>query len=344
MKNCNCMRWILSLWIVFVSISCSSMKHQALNYIYNNDSAVDYGNYKYWAAHPHKNDYSDSLSDVYRDEINEDLCDIFFLHPTSLTDKKTKHIVNADIDDDEINLKTDRTSILYQASIFNGVGRIYAPRYRQAHIQRYYDTGYIQQKAFALAYSDVKSAFLEYLERWNNGRPIIIAAHSQGTTHAIRLISELIDGHVLGCNIAYLYLLGMPVAKDQFGSIPPCSGDTSANCFFSWRTYRQGYHDAYTSRDRKNIQVSNPVDINKLRGWTGRHKKGVAILWNFSEGYEKTHDTKVMGDMLWITRPVFKGGVLGIFLKNYHAGDFNLFYGDIRTDIKRRMSYYVSQR
>jgi hypothetical protein len=344
MKSYVVGRWMIGIILVSILHSCSTNKGQKLLYIYNDDREVKYDKLSNWAAHPLKRDNSDSLSNAYKEDVNEDLCDIFFLHPTSLTDKKRRNIVNAGIEDEEINRKTDESSILYQASIFNEIGRIYAPRYRQAHIQRYYDTGSIQSKAFELAYADVKASFVEYLERWNNGRPIVIAAHSQGTTHAIRLISEMIDRHELASNIAYFYLLGMPVAKGQFKTIMTCENDSSKNCFFSWRTYRQGYQDKYTSKSRINIAVSNPVDINIRKGWAGGDKKGVAILWNYNVGYEKTHDTKVMGDMLWITRPKFKGGILGLFMKNYHAGDFNLFYGDIRKDIKRRMLNYQLQK
>lgn len=337
-------RSLLGMILVCMVNACSINKGQKLLYIYNDRGEVKYDNLKNWAAHPLKRDNSDSLSNAYQKDVNEDLCDIFFLHPTSLTDKKKRSIVNADIDDQEINQKTDETSILYQASIFNGIGRIYAPRYRQAHIQRYFDTGNIQSKAFEIAYADVRASFLEYLERWNNDRPIVIAAHSQGTTHAIRLISEMIDGHELASNIAYYYLLGMPVPKAQFKTIMICENDTSSNCFFSWRTYRKGFQDKYTSKSRKDIAVSNPVDIKIRQGWTGKDKKEVAILWNYNVGYKKTHDTKVMGDMLWITRPKFIGGILGLFMTNYHAGDFNLFYGDIRKDIKRRMLNYQLQK
>ena len=36
-----------------------------------------------------------------------------------------------------------------------------------------------------------KAAFQYYLEHYNNGRPFIIASHSQGTYHAKRLITGL---------------------------------------------------------------------------------------------------------------------------------------------------------
>ena len=148
----------------------------------------------------------------------------------------------------------------------------------------------------------------------------------------------MVDRHDLGNRIVYMYLLGMPVKKDEFQEVKMCQNDSSSHCLFSWRTYRKGYQDNYTSKSRRSIAVTNPVSISDTSGWSKRSIKKKAILWKYNIAYEKTHDTRIMGDMLWITRPRFKGGIVGLFLKNYHAGDFNLFYGDIRSDIKRRLS------
>lgn len=106
------------------------------------------------------------------------MVDVFFLHPTTMTSREDTGW-NARIDNAGINAKTDYTSILYQASAFNQC-RIFAPRYRQAHIRSYYTTDKTAaQAAFDLAYYDIKESFIYYIEHYNQGRPIIIASHSQ---------------------------------------------------------------------------------------------------------------------------------------------------------------------
>ena len=52
-------------------------------------------------------------------------------------------------------------------------------------------------KAFDFAYEDIKKSFEYYLQHYNNGRPIIIASHSQGTTHALRLLKEFFENKPL---------------------------------------------------------------------------------------------------------------------------------------------------
>jgi hypothetical protein len=174
---------------------------------------IDYSNITNWAALPQKRDNADLIpGNNGTDRQEESEVDIFFVYPTSYTNKMKDGKWNADIDDIEINNETDENSIKYQASLFNQVGRIYAPRYRQAHISVYFtpnkDTAL---KALDVAYQDVKSAFDFYIHNYNQGRPFIIASHSQGSTHAIRLIKECIEGTSLEKQMIVAYLAGMPL-------------------------------------------------------------------------------------------------------------------------------------
>ena len=85
-------------------------------------------------------------------EKRDSLADVFFIHPTtfigpgdhtSFLDPSSMdwgRIVaemvaapwNADLDDSVLNRRTDQQPVLYQASVFNGSCRVFAPRYRQA--------------------------------------------------------------------------------------------------------------------------------------------------------------------------------------------------------------------
>jgi alpha-beta hydrolase superfamily lysophospholipase len=61
-----------------------------------------------------------------------------------------------------------------------------------------------------LAYADVKAAFQYYLAHYNEGRPIIIAGHSQGTAHATRLLHEFFEHDPkLRRQLVAAYLIGI---------------------------------------------------------------------------------------------------------------------------------------
>ena len=291
-----------------------------------------------WAAHPDKWDPSDSIPKPLRNNWRENLVDVFFIHPTTFTDKSRVEEFNAPINDANINLKTDYGSILYQASIFNADTRVWAPRYRQAHIQMYWykDTA-AANRAFDTAYSDIKKAF-EYFIAHNQGRPFIIASHSQGTTHAKRLIREYIDTTLLRNRMVIAYLLGIPVEKNEFENIPVCKDSTMTGCFVSWRTYRRGVESTGYTRDSA-ATVVNPLTwtTDSLRAPRSLNKG--AILYKFNKKVNSPNDAQIYKNMLWISRPKFSGGFL-YKTKNYHPGDYNLFYLNVQQDIRRRIGLF----
>ena len=68
--------------------------------------------------------------------------DVFFMYPTIYTGEKGDNQWNAPVNDPAFNKRVDESTIKFQASVFNGVGKVYAPRYRQAHITAY---GYLSR-------------------------------------------------------------------------------------------------------------------------------------------------------------------------------------------------------
>jgi hypothetical protein len=174
----------------------------------------DYSNLYYWTAHPGKWDYSDSIPSFLKNEIRDTSVDVFFLHPTTYTNNFQNANMNADVNDSILNHRTDIRTILFQASVFNGSCRVFAPRYRQAHFKAYFQLNSDQsKKAFDLAYDDLKTAFQYYLDYWNEGRPIIIAAHSQGSMHAVRVLQEFFDGKPLQKQLVCAYVVGWQIKK-----------------------------------------------------------------------------------------------------------------------------------
>ena len=303
---------------------------------------VDYGLIANWAAHPWKKDMSDSIPAPLKKDFHPDSsADIFFIHPTSYTGPEKQFGWNAPIDDSTINKKTDDGSILYQASIFNAAGRIFAPRYRQAHISAYFtsDTA-TALAAFDLAYQDVKAAFEYYLEHYNNGRPIIIAAHSQGTTHAKRLLKEFFDGTPLQHQLVVAYLVGMAVEPDCFSNIPVCDTATQTGCVCSWRTFREDYEPLWVQQEKFKAIVTNPLTWDIHQPDAARDANKGAVLLKFNKVLPGTVNAEVHDGVLWVEKPHFFGNVF-YTTKNYHIGDYNLFYVDVRENAEARLQHFL---
>ncbi len=113
---------------------------------------------------------------------------------------------------------------------------MYAPRYREAYIHAYLGTEEEREALLAFAYDDVRPAFEHYLEHDNGGRSFILASHSQGSDHAMRLLQELIDPGPLREQMVAAYMIGavlIPVSPDWFAGmwhIRACRAEDDLHC------------------------------------------------------------------------------------------------------------------
>jgi hypothetical protein len=338
---------ILLLFYVLMIFNSCSKKNYSYKPEYHfkcENGKPDYSDLHCWAAHPYKYDPSDSIPTPLRKYyLKDSIADVFFIYPTSFTDIKDTNW-NAKIDDPELNAKTDYGSILYQASCFNEQTRVFAPRYRQANIRAFFSDDKLSAlKAFDLAYQDVKKAFLFYMDHYNNGRPIIIASHSQGTVHAGRLLKEFFDGKPLQQKLICAYVIGMPTPVDYFKNIPSCKDSTSTGCFVGWRTFKKGYTDtSYISKEKFKSAVTNPLNWNSNLDYAADTKNTGGVLKNFNKIKNRVVDAQIHENILWTERPHFFGSFL-IKKKNYHIGDINLFYTNIRENVKTRIRMYYKK-
>lgn len=336
-------RNIVSYFTIILSI-CFGIQLPAQtqsNAVHYSGPTPDYNQLTNWAAHPGKFDPSDRVpAECKINSVRVATTDVFFIHPTTFVGR-FKGQWNASVDDEDVNKETDEGTILFQASSFNAAGKVYAPRYRQAHLHAFYpeiNEKEVAKDALDLAYSDVKRAFLTYLEKENNGRPFIIASHSQGSSHAIRLIQELIDGKELQNKLVAAYLVGWPVNKNLFQSIKPCIRPEQTQCICSWRTFREKYYPPYI-KDELPVIVTNPLRWDTLSTPASRELNKGAIITPFDKVILGQNGAMISNNILWTNKPKFKGSFL-FTTKNYHIGDINLFYMNIRENAMHRVEAY----
>ncbi|MEO6610847.1 MAG: DUF3089 domain-containing protein [Chitinophagaceae bacterium] len=307
------------------------------------DGKPDYSNIDYWAAHPWKWDPSDSIPEPLRHEPRDSAVDVFFLHPTTYTSKRRMKDQNAGIDDDFTNAKTDYSTILYQASVFNQHARVFAPRYRQAHITSFFMKDPEKANlAFELAYDDLRSAFLYYLQTWNKGRPIIIASHSQGSLMAEKLLKEFFEDKPLKNKLVAAYIIGWPVPKEYFTSLKMCGDSLQTGCICSWRTFREGYVPFYLKKEKGNSYVTNPLTWTTGNEYASKKMNMGSILVKFNKVFPQTTAAQANNGLLYIKKPKFPGSFF-YFTRNYHIGDINLFYLNTRANIQQRINMYWKQ-
>ena len=299
----------------------------------------DYSRPDAWAALPFKEDAADKTPGSLKDRQAEARADVFFVYPTIYVGRGK--LWNADVYAEQMNRKIDSSAIKYQASLFNGAGRVFAPRYRQAHLRAFYTDADNEdaQEALKLAYTDVVKAFTYYLEHYNEGRPIIIAGHSQGALMSMWLLRDFFDGKPLRKQLVAAYLAGWPVKKDQYETIPVCERPEQTGCFCSWRSFRYGYVPRkFPLGDT--IAVVNPLSWQTNEAYVPASESKGSVLRDFETIYAGIADAQIVNGILWLHKPKFPGSVF-VVRRNYHVADFNLYYLDVRENARRRVEAFL---
>ena len=333
------MKLFLPIFVLSLVLSSCATRPQGTFINTSRPAAPDYSDTSFWAALPSVEDLSDRTPNGLTNDQASAKADVFFLHPTTYTGKRGDNLWNGPIADPEVRMRTLEGPILFQASAFNGAGKIYAPYYRQAHLNVYYTKDTLSgRKALELAYSDVKQAFQYYLDHFNDGRPIIIASHSQGTTHSKQLLKDFFDGKPLQDQLVAAYIVGIPIRKTDFDHLQPCTDSLDTGCYVAWRTYRYGTSKA-TDPD---VVVTNPLLWNSSTDLAPKQLNHGAVLRPFEEVRQQNVSAQINGPILWSSKPKFPGSFL-MLRKNYHVGDINLFYLDIRDNAIQRVESFLNQ-
>lgn len=306
----------------------------------------DYTKPTYWAALPNKKDNADRTpSDTLKDLQSEAKADVFYVYPTIYTGtKKYQNQWNAGVNNVEFNADVDNSAILHHTSIFNAAGKIYAPRYRQAHLYVYWskDTA-SAKKAFELAYLDVKTAFEYYLKHHNNGRPIIIASHSQGTNHCERLLKEFFDGKPLQNQLVAAYLVGMPIYRGAFKNIYPCRTAEETGCFCSWNTYSSGHFPNNYRKELYRAVATNPINwtVDGTPADYSENKGGVMADYTLRPNPSNAISNR---GLLWIDKLNIDIPPAFLIQKNWHVADYNLFWMNIRENSILRTTQFIDNQ
>ncbi len=140
--------------------------------------------------------------------------DVFFVYPTVVDDP---FVTNMDW-----RLESHRVPAQIvtarDTGMFQGIANVYAPFYRQlsmASATGTLKTGNLDTPHFQVGFRDVEAAFLYYMEHWNNGRPLILLGHSQGSSVLLELMKKHFGDRKYSSKLVAAYLPGWHVTQAE---------------------------------------------------------------------------------------------------------------------------------
>ena len=241
-----------------------------------------------------------------------------------------------------------------QASAFNGISRVWAPEYRQAAYGAFLLRSEDADRALNLAYRDVLTAFDEFMRR-NPDADIILAGHSQGSLHLLRLLRDRRE--VLKDRLVAAYVVGWPVgltADLPSTGLAACADPNQSGCVLSWQSFKEPDNtdlvtDAWVGtrglagakRVRADMLCSNPLAGTRDAAAPASANLGTLLPnGSFSQASMAPGRVGARCDrgFLLIDGDVPNLGPYVLPGNNYHVYDYALFWGSIRADAERRLA------
>lgn len=321
------------------------------------------------------NKYSDMKNWVYYNSGENKPSDVFFICPT---------VDIGENGDKSMNLSNEKVrnnfigAVNMEIGIYNENSAVYAPFYRQATmivgIEPYADEF---EERLEIAYSDIREAFLYYLENCDKNKPLIIAGFSQGSIMAKRLLTDFFKDEDLRKRLVAAYLIGWGITRNDYENAPwlsPAQDETDTGVIVSFNTEAEEIKNSVMVPEGTETISINPLNwktdstvadksenlgacftdyegnINKeISSFTGAYlkpKRGTLVPTEVSP---KDYPTLLFIHGL----PYPKGFELngyklfpdGLLFENgiYHVYDYLFFYRNLQGNVKKRLEAYLKK-
>lgn len=272
--------------------------------------------------------------------------DVFWVYPTILSNDPRWLM---DIDDPKLRRAAIRT-VSTQAGVFEGQANIYAPAYRQANIASLFtkgDTTLIRQTAN----QDVEAAFKYYLENYNNGRPFILAGHSQGSEILVEIATKLWGSSPKHNLLVAAYVLGWSITPEDIEKNPAikvCEDKDQTGCFIAYNSIAPGKQSKIENLTRGKCYVVNPLTwkTDSIFAPASLNQESVFFSENGSRtSYKNFAAAQVVNGALQVhvAKPSLLGPTSGPYDGIYHSSDYSLFYKNIQDNAKLRIKNFINK-
>jgi len=320
-------------------------------------------------APPPSPDYDLASSWHFRSPAQDAGVDIFYLHSTTFYASSDW---NAPIGDEDASNVFRRTAAPNEIGPFAPIGRVVAPKYRQATLFAEFTHKTDGREARRTAYADVANAFAAYLDKTEgDDRPLFLVGYGQGGLHALRLLEEYFPpGSPALSRLVAAYVVDQPTPTDLFAErlshAPLCAFPDDVRCVISYVSRPEDMEAEIRRMRRRGMSWTEDGDLRPIA------KRALAcvnpLVWSADAsappdrhiGAASATGLSVTDDAIPIPGAVGARCVDGVlvtdepkqrylqrrrgFGREWRAQNYNLFYYDLRENALERLAAWRDLR
>ena len=281
--------------------------------------------------------------------------DVVYFYPTTFSKVSDDAPDVADITDESMRSGAQR-ELKNQASVFIEDCNIYAPFYRQVNAA-YALTLSDEEADDLLRYSasqDPSAALDYYFENYNNGKPFILAGHSQGSQILTMILSDYMKAHPEHYkNMIAAYVIGYSVTDKYLAANPHlkfAEGADDTGVIISYNTEGPANKDQHNAVVTDGAISINPINWKKDDTYAAKEENLGSL--NIDGEIEKNlADAKIdlergvvvceTADSAVYAIPEAAHALFGP--ESYHGYDYGLYYMNLRENAKVRIEAFKNK-
>ena len=325
-----------------VLTSCASKVDNSATDNVEDSNAVDYSQKSNWLNQP---------------EITKDV-DAFYIYSTAYFESSFEEGASdyASLDNAEMREGAQQEYVDH-ATVFEESCNVFTPWYRQFGmryaVEMMAKTGSLDEAIAGVAYTDITAALDYYFEHCNQGRPFIIAGHSQGSAIVRYVLKHYFKEHPdYYMRMVAAYAIGYSITKDDLKDYPHlkyATGESDTGVIVSWNT--EGKQNV--EENAKNIVVlPGAISINPLN-WKLDETYAPASLNLGSYKFNKETGEPEFVDMGADAQINLARGVIVTNAKatpvsmvdffgpaSFHDSEYTFYYNNIKANVAKRIATY----
>ncbi len=295
-------------------------------------------------------DYSNENNWMYAPKVINKTVDVFYLYPT------TNWQTNANATGPEIctidnsSMRTGAQSAYErQATAFLPVANVFAPYYRQMDMW----PNNRDQITAGIPTTDCTAAFDYYIKNFNDGRPYILASHSQGSTVMTNILSGYLkDNPAVYTRMVVAYVIGYTVNNTYLDNNPHLKFAVGANdtgVIVSYNTETPNVPAGTNPVHATDTITINPISWSRFEVHVPASAGLGSLMVNLTTGaYEKVPqyaDAQINNSKgSLITTAIVTGFPMPIAPGVLHSFDYMFYYYDLQANAGDRITSYFASR